>query len=68
MARDNEVIAFEYIVGPGEGQEDLATVEDYFRITGHQECLGPGRLTFQLTKDVKGTPIGEQLPLKVLDG
>ena len=46
MARDNKVIAFEYIVGQGEGQENLTTVEDYFRIEGHEECLGSGRLTF----------------------
>ena len=67
-ARDNEVIVFEYIVGLGEGQEYLATAEDYFRVVGHQECLEPVRLKFQITKDTEGTPIPDKLPLKIIDG
>ena len=44
--RDNGALVFEYIVDQGKGQEYLATVEDYFRVEGHQECLEPVRLLF----------------------
>jgi hypothetical protein len=66
-AKNDDSVTFEYTVGPGEGQEYLTSVADYFKIEGNEECTAPG-LTYQLTTDTKGTRLGAALPILIQGG